>query len=303
MSSKGRYSWRCEVCQNAVFDTYDEALDHEQSCWTSSSAFPPMSKVAPKRTTSQVLFEFCQSELRDKELFTQPDICHRGECLLCFLPMPLDNQKSTFYSCCSTYVCQGCDYAYYRSNGGDRCPFCREPVVDEEEKEKRMMKRIKANDPAALCEMGTKLFYEGEYEGALEYYTKAAELGEAVAHCQLGYMYWFGRGVERDEEKGVYHYDKAAIGGHPDARYNLGCVEHYNGNMERAVKHFIIAANLGHEGSMKALWGHYSAGDITKEELEVTLRTHQAAVDSMKSPGREEVEAWRETQRDARRRN
>ena len=73
------------------------------------------------------------------------------------------------------------------------------------------------------------------------------------------------------------------------------------------MKHFIIAANLGHEWSMKALWRHYSAGDITKEELEVTLRTHQAAVDSMKSPEREEAaraaEAWRETQRDARRRN
>ena len=35
MSSKGikkRKTWRCDVCQIAVFDTYDEALDHEQSC-------------------------------------------------------------------------------------------------------------------------------------------------------------------------------------------------------------------------------------------------------------------------------
>ena len=63
--------------------------------------------------------------------------------------------------------------------------------------------------------------------------------------------------------------------------------------MERAVKHFIIAANVGHEKSMKVLWEHYSAGNITKEDLEATLRTHKAAIDAMKSPEREAAAAWR----------
>ena len=66
--------------------------------------------------------------------------------------------------------------------------------------------------------------------------------------------------------------------------------------MKRAVKHFIIAANLGYEDSMKTLWKHYSAGDITKEELEVTLRTHKAAIDAMKSPQREEaMKFWKDS--------
>jgi hypothetical protein len=60
------------------------------------------------------------------------------------------------------------------------------------------------------------------------------------------------------------------------------------------VKHFTIAANLGYEKSMKVLWKHYSHGNITKEDLEATLRTHQAAIDEMKSPEREAAEAWRE---------
>lgn len=41
MSSKGtkkRKTWRCDVCQIAVFDTYDEALDHEQSCQGNTEA-------------------------------------------------------------------------------------------------------------------------------------------------------------------------------------------------------------------------------------------------------------------------
>ena len=86
--------------------------------------------------------------LHDKRLFRQPDGSHLGECPLCFLPMPLDPQKSTFYSCCSKTICDGCQYADLKSNGSDRCPFCREPLADAEENAKRKMNRIKANDPA-----------------------------------------------------------------------------------------------------------------------------------------------------------
>ena len=103
-------------------------------------------------------------------------------------------------------------------------------------------------------------------------------------------MYRLGEGVEEDEEKMVYHWEVAAISGHPRARHNLGAFEEDNGNMERAVKHFIIAAKLGLEESMKALWTYYSFGHITKEDLDATLRTHHAAVDAMKSAHRDAAE-------------
>jgi hypothetical protein len=229
--------------------------------------------------------------LHDRKLFTQPEETHRGECPLCFLPMPHDPTKSTFHTCCSKIICNGCRYAHERSNGGDSCPFCREPVADEEENTKRIMKRIKANDPAAMFQMGRKRYIEGDYETALDFFTKAAELGNAGAHHNLSVMYRKGARVEK-EEKVVYHFEIAAIGGHPGARCNLGCLEENNGNIERAVKHFIIAANLGDEESMKALWKHYSCGNITKEDLEATLRTHQAAIDAMKSEQRKEAERY-----------
>ena len=234
-------------------------------------------------------------EMHDKKLFRQPDESHHGECPLCFLPMPIDREKSTFYSCCCKLVCNGCDYADYISNGGDRCPFCREPVVDgKEENDKRTLKRAEANDPAAMTEMGLIRYHEGDYDSAFVFLTKAAELGDADAHNELGMMYWKGERVEKDEEKKVYHWEKAAIGGHPEARHNLGVYyEWENGNIDRAVKHFIIAANLGYEKSMKSLWKHYSKGNITKEDLEATLRTHKAAIDAMKSPQREAAAAWR----------
>jgi len=96
-----------------------------------------------------------KAELHDKQLFTHPDSSHLGECPLCFLPMPLD-QKSTFYSCCCKVVCRGCEIADRITSGGDNCPFCREPAADDDEENyKRIMKRVKANDPAVMHFMGT----------------------------------------------------------------------------------------------------------------------------------------------------
>ena len=233
-------------------------------------------------------------ELHDRKLFTQPDGTNLGACPLCFLPMPLDLDKSTFYACCSNLICNGCVVANYMSNLNDetkarRCPFCRESS-DDYERDKMLMERVKANDPAALREMGREHYIEGDHDKTFQYLSRAAELGDLEAHAQLGVMYDGGQGVEKDEEKSIYHYEKAAIGGHPHARHNLGCYESTNGNMEKSVKHFIIAANLGYERSMKALWMHYSRGNITKEDLDATLRTHQAAIDETKSEQRDAAE-------------
>jgi TPR repeat protein len=216
-----------------------------------------------------------------------------GECPLCFLPLSLDANKSSLSSCCSELVCVGCSCFYHLEHGRKACAFCREPVVNSNEKhEKRAMKRVKANDPVALSKMGRIRYQEGDYEGAFKYLSKAAELGDADAHYRLGFMYWKGQFVEKDAEKEVYHLEKAAIGGHPTARNNLAYCEERNGNMERAVKHLIIAANLGLKESMKALWGYYSDGYITKEDLDATLRAHQAAIDATKSSQRDVAEAF-----------
>jgi tetratricopeptide (TPR) repeat protein len=238
-------------------------------------------------------------KLHDKRLFTQPDSTHRGECPICFLPTPVGPKKSTFMACCGQTICNGCCYAHVMSNKHDtvkrtRCLFCRTPTSDDKEYEKRKKERIEANDPAALSFWGTEYYLKGDFDKALKYFTKAAELGDAEAHAKLGQMYGDGEVAEKDEEKAAYHWEKAAIGGHPDARYYLAYVEAKNGNMDRGVKHFVIAANLGYDKSMKALLPFYKGGFITKEEYGATLRTHQAAVDATKSAQRDAAEKdWR----------
>ena len=236
--------------------------------------------------------------LHNRRLFTQPDETHLGECPLCFLPLPLDINKVMFTSCCSEIICTGCVYANYKSNINNlvkawSCPFCREPSSGGKElARKRVMKRIKANDPAALRQRGNECSNEKDYDAAFTYLTKAAKLGDVDAHYRLGYMYGEGQGVDEDEGKAVYHYEKAAIAGHPRARHNLAVIDEKNGKIGRAVKHLIIAANLGFDVSMKQLWKHYSHGHITKEDLDTTLRAHQAAINAMKSEQRDAAEKY-----------
>ena len=108
------------------------------------------------------------------------------------------------------------------------------------------------------------------------------------AQYDLACMYHKGEGVEKDEKKESYHWEQAAIGGHPDARHNLGCEELKSGRFDRAIKHFIIAAKQGYDESLKAVKNGFRSGVgvVSKEDYAAALRGHQAAVDATKSEQR-----------------
>ncbi len=158
------------------------------------------------------------------------------------------------------------------------------------------MKRIKKHDdPVAMTQMGKKHDREGDDGKALEYWTKAAELGDVEAHACLGRSYYYGEGVEMDVKRALYHCEQAAIGRHPRARVLLGFHEMDNGRLERAAKHFIIAANLGWEESLKCIKQAFIEGIVTKDDYAAALRGYQAAVDATKSDGREKAEEAEKT--------
>ena len=237
------------------------------------------------------------AELRDEILFKQPESSSFGDCPICCLPLPLDTQKFCLMSCCSKRVCDGCNVANQKREVEMRlqrsCPFCRTPVAKtEEEGIERLIKRVEVNDPVALRTLGARRRLEGDYKRAFECWTKAAELGDVESHHNLAVMYQHGHGVSMDEKKEVHHFEKAAIGGYPDARFNLGVIEEDYGRYERAVKHFIIAAYLGCDKSLEALKDMYQKGKVSKEDFSAALRAYQVAVGATKSPQREEAEEY-----------
>ena len=232
------------------------------------------------------------AELRDEILFKQQESADLGDCPLCCLPFPI-KEKSTMMPCCCKKICKGCIYANFKREIEGRlehkCPFCRS-VHSVQEAKRKFIERAEANDPFALSKMGEEHYSEGDYHSAIQYFTKAVAFANEVgAHHQLSLMYVRGHGVEKDEKKTVYHLEEAAIGGHPVARHNLGHMEEIRGRMDRAVKHFIIAANMGYDSSLEALKKLYRDGLVSKMDLASALRAHQAAVDATKSPLREEA--------------
>ena len=237
------------------------------------------------------------AELRDELLFKQPEGSCYGDCPICCLPMPLDIKKSSMCHSCSKVICFGCEYANMIREDGMRllnhsCPFCRNSTPrTKEEWDKQRMKRIEANDPIAMSQEGACRYNKGDCHGAFKYLSKAADM-DADAHYKLSLMYREGLGVEKDEGKEMYHTEEAAIGGHPNARYNLGSFEWNNGDKERAVKHYIIAATQGEDDSTKMLMNAFKMGCVEKEELAAALRAHQAAVDATKSPQRDAAEEY-----------
>ena len=175
----------------------------------------------------------------------------------------------------------------------ERCLYCRDsPPQFEEDADRKCMERVKVNDPVALYQMGKK-YLARDYDSAFAYLTKAAALGDFHAHYEVSVMYRLGEGVEKDLKKERHHLEEAAIGGHHVARNNLGNYESMSGNMERATKHFIIAAKLGYDhpmiSSLGAVKQGFQMGIVSKEEYAATLRGHQAAVDATKSEQREKA--------------
>ena len=140
-----------------------------------------------------------------------------------------------------------------------------------------------------ICDMGTVRCNEGDYKYAYEYRTRAAALGNVTAHFQLSTLYGEGHGVEKDEKKELHHTEQAAIRGHHLARHNLGSFEGDKGRLDRAVKHYIIAAKLGVDDSLEVAKSLYKDGLATKEDFTAALRGYQTAIEAAKSPQRERV--------------
>ena len=89
------------------------------------------------------------------------------------------------------------------------------------------------------------------------WYELAAKAGFAEAQRDLGYSYFYGQGVTKDEKKAVYWYKKAAVMNDEKALYNLGlCYKHGDGVAQSnrwAKYYFDKASKFGHKDAKKQL--------------------------------------------------
>jgi len=241
------------------------------------------------------------AKLHDIALFKQPPP-QEEDCPICFLRLPTLGTGTKYQSCCGKMICSGCIYAPLYDDQGNKvdnkkCPFCRVSTpTSDREMIKRYKKRIEAKDPRAMYNTGCdyrdgSYGYPQDYTKALELYHRAAELGYAKAHCSIGVAYEYGEGVEVDKKKAVHYYELAAMEGDAAARYNLGIREDNVGNLDRALKHYMIAVRNGHAKSLQEIQDLYSNGHATKDDYTTALRTYQAYLEDIRSDQRDKAAA------------
>jgi hypothetical protein len=76
-------------------------VDADECC--ASCGIAPVDDIKLKCGGGCDLVKYCSDkcqenhrELRDKQLFQQPDESYLGECPICFLPLPIDLKRSAF---------------------------------------------------------------------------------------------------------------------------------------------------------------------------------------------------------------
>jgi len=236
--------------------------------------------------------------ISDDELFKQPPL--NEDCPICLLPLPALQSGSTYYPCCGKVICCGCGTSPVYDNLGNviikrKCLFCRTPVHKSKNNE-RLQKRVELGDAEAIFHLGC-YYRDGlygfpqDYDKAFELFVRAGELGYNKAFNSIGCAYSNGRGVQIDKKKAKHYYKLAAIRGNVFARYNLGDNEQREGNMNRALKHYMIAVECGKDSALKAIQKLYSNGHATKEDYAHALRTYQAYLSEIKSTQRDKAAA------------
>lgn len=111
-----------------------------------------------------------------------------------------------------------------------------------------------------------------DHEKAFELTSRAAAMGDANAHHALWQAYRDGMAVDVDLKKAKRHLDVSAMGGNELARVDLGTWEWNAGRIDRAMKHFMIAARTGNNPALVELQNGLAHGLMTQEEYDTTTR-------------------------------
>ena len=131
---------------------------------------------------------------------------------------------------------------------------------------------------------------------ALDCWIRAVELGSPDACTFIGSSYDDGKGVSVDREKAALFQRVGALRGDIVARNHIGCSEYESGNHEIGIRHWKIAAEGGHQGSLNALRDIYNADGntsmpgkefISKEYLDSAYRACHGAQMEVKTEERE----------------
>lgn len=124
---------------------------------------------------------------------------------------------------------------------------------------------------------------EKDEEEAVKWSKKAAEQGHVDAQCKLGHCYYSGIGVKKDKKEAAKWYRKAAEQGSADAQYRLGECYYIGDEMDEdegeAVKWYRKAAEQGHTDAQCRLGHCYHYGIGLEKSKEKAIKWYKKAAE------------------------
>jgi len=114
------------------------------------------------------------------------------------------------------------------------------------------------------------------FQKALEQLHISANEGDAESQCDLGYMYYCGRGTTSDYAKAFQYYQLAAVQGHCRAQNNLGHMYRDGHGTERdramACKLYQLSGDNGYDRAQSSLaWMYLNGYGVNKDRKHAVL--------------------------------
>jgi uncharacterized protein len=147
-----------------------------------------------------------------------------------------------------------------------------------------MLVEMAASAGADAFEDALDAFNAADYAQAYAIWWRLAKDGDAKAQASLGFMYYSGKGVRRDDEQSLYWFRRAADAGQPTAQFFLGMQYFYGRGVPRdlaqAYSWCDIALSNGYSQSLSCRdsVGLKMTADDQRRAAELTaefFRTHE----------------------------
>lgn len=119
---------------------------------------------------------------------------------------------------------------------------------------------------------------------AFKWFLKAAQQGHSDAQNNVGFRYYYGKGVTKDYSNAFLWYQKSANQGNKVAIYNMGiCYEYGNGvlkSLNKAFECYKLSADKGYSSAKRSLAKCYNRGIGTQKNYKEAFKLYSELADA-----------------------
>lgn len=148
--------------------------------------------------------------------------------------------------------------------------------------------------PEELYRKGMNAYHNQNYSVALDYYRKAADLGDTNAMDEIGHFYRDGIGVIQDYQEAMRWYRKAADLGNHYAMDDVGAFFHTGRGVpqdyQEAIKWYRKAIDAGNKYAMRDIGLLYENGQGVARDFREAMNWYQKSLEMGNAAAQEDLD-------------